>query len=482
MPNHSIEAEQDLLGAILVNNEAFRFVSGVVTFEHFFEPVHQKIFDVCSTLLEMGRRVTPVTITPFLPSEVEIGPGVTMKQYVARLAAGSTTVINAPDYARVVRDYADMRAIQDVSQKMLDAQEPDPDRAAVETIEVLDTILAARSVNESAKGVTMQESVVNAIDAAANAYKNDGVVNGILSGLSDLDWKLGAFGPGELIVVAGRPGMGKTGLALGIVRNMASRSETSGSEITYTQPGAIFSMEMGDVELTQRILSDIVHDTSAGRSKVPYNLIRSGRFSEQQFIVLRDAAMKLQRLPIQIETKARITLGELSAKARRLKRRGDLKWIVVDYLQLMEGSRHYAGQRVQQISEITMGLKALAKELAVPVILLSQLSRGVEQREDKRPHLSDLRDSGSIEQDADVVLLLYREEYYLANQEPRPGTPDHETWQLHMDRAHGKIEVNIGKNRGGPTGTVQLWCDIGSNAFRSLVQEDNLPQQERMAL
>jgi replicative DNA helicase len=239
---------------------------------------------------------------------------------------------------------------------------------------------------------------------------------------------------------------------------------------------------MGDVELTQRILSDIVHETTGGRAKVPYNLIRSGRFSEQQFIALRDAAMKLERLPIAIETKARITLGELSARARRFKRRGLLKWMIIDYLQLMEGSKHYEGQRVQQISEITMGLKALAKELAVPIVLLSQLSRNVEQREDKRPHLSDLRDSGSIEQDADVVLFVYREEYYLQNREPRPGTPDHEKWQMDMQRASGKVEVNIGKNRGGPTGTVSLWCDIGSNAFRSIVENDSLPQQERMAL
>lgn len=478
MPDHSIDAEQGLLGAILVNNEAFRFVSDIVTYEHFFEPVHQRIYDVCSTLLEMGRRVTPVTITPFLPSDVEIAPGMSLKQYVAKLAAESTTIINAPDYARIVRDYADMRSIQAVSQKMLDAQEPDPDRAAVETIEVLDNILAQRSVNESAKGVTMQQSVVSAIDAAANAYKNDGVVNGILTGLSDLDWKLGAFSPGELIVMAARPGMGKTGLALGMVRNMASRFEGD----SYTQPGAMFSLEMGDVELTQRILSDIVHDTSNGHAKVPYNVIRSGRISEQQFMALRDAALKLAKLPVQIETKARITLGELSARARRFKRRGELKWLVVDYLQLMEGSRHYAGQRVQQITEITMGLKALAKELGVPVLLLSQLSREVEKREDKRPHLSDLRESGSIEQDADVVLLLYREEYYLQTREPRPGTPEHEKWQTDMERAHGKIEVNISKNRGGPTGTVSLWCDIGSNAFRSLVQDDNLPQQERMAI
>jgi replicative DNA helicase len=466
MPNHSIDAEQGLLGSILINNEAYRLVSGIVTHEHFFEPLHAKIFDVCSTLIEMDKRVTPVTIAPFLPIEMEVGTGVSLKQYLANLCAQSTTIINAPDYARVVRDYADMRSIHEVYVRMTDAQEPDPDRAAAESIDVLDGIIASRAVNRSAKGMSMSEAIVSGVDAAANAYKFEGVVNGLKTGLSDLDWKLGGLSPGQLIVLAGRPGMGKTGVALSVALNLGKTGE----------PGVIFSLEMDEVELSQRMISDMVFEMGV---KVPYHVLRTGRFDEKKFYAVTSAARSMEKFPIRIETKARITLGELSARSRRLKRRGELKWLMIDYLQLMEGSKRYSGQRVQEISEITMGLKALAKELGVPVILLSQLSRDVEKREHKRPHLSDLRDSGSIEQDADVALMLYREEYYLQNREPRPGTPEHEMWQNDMQRANGKVEIGIAKNRGGPTGTVQLWCDIGCNAFRSLV-EDNLPQQEAL--
>ena len=309
---------------------------------------------------------------------------------------------------------------------------------------------------------------------AANAYKRDGGLSGISTGLRDLDAKMGGLQHSDLIIIAGRPGMAKTSLASNIGYNIAKnyRGEMQADGSMKTMDGGIvgfFSLEMAAEQLATRIIGE--------RTGIPSSTIRRGGITEADFEKIRDAAIEMQSLPFYIDETGGLSIAQLCARARRLKRQKGLDLLIIDYIQLLSGSSKKSDNRVQEVTEITTSLKALGKELQVPVIALSQLSRQVENRDDKRPQLSDLRESGSIEQDADVVLFLYREEYYLQNKEPRPGTPEHEKWQTEMDLAHGKAEVIIGKQRHGPTGSVGLHFEASITRFSDLAADGYLPDR-----
>ena len=421
---HNIEAEQGLLGAILVNNDAFYRVSDFLQAKHFFLGVHQEIYETTSSLIRMGKIANPVTLKTFV-TEADLG-GMTVSQYLARLAAEATTIINAQDYGRTIYDLSLRRDLIGIGEEMVNVAYDAPvdflPRAQIEDAERRLYELAETGRYDGGFQKFSQALTI-AIDMAAKAFQRDGKLSGISTGLRDLDTKMGGLQHSDLIVLAGRPGMGKTALATNIAYNVAKayRGEVQADGTTKTINGGVvgfYSCEMSGDQLATRIIAE--------RTGIPSSNIRRGGISESDFEKIRDYSIELQSLPFYIDETGGLSISQLTARARRLKRQKGLDLIVVDYIQLLQGSgKRGNDNRVQEVTEITTSLKALAKELSVPVIALSQLSRQVENRDDKRPQLSDLRESGSIEQDADVVLFVYREEYYLANKEPRPGTPEH---------------------------------------------------------
>jgi replicative DNA helicase len=474
---HNIEAEQSLLGAILVNNDAFYRVSDFLEPKHYFETVHQKIYETASSLIRMGKVATPVTLKTFFPADTDI-LGMTVSQYLARLAAEATTIINAQDYGRTIYDLSLRRDLIGIGEDMVNVAYDAPvDFAPRAQIEDAERKLyeLAESGRYDGGFQKFSQALTVAVDMAAKAFQRDGKLSGIATGLRDLDIKMGGLQPSDLIIVAGRPGMGKTALATNIAYNVARayRGEVQADGTTKAVNGGVvgfFSCEMSAEQLATRIIAE--------RTGIPSSHIRRGGITESDFEKIRDYSIELQSLPFYVDETGGLSIAQLMARARRLKRQRGLDLLVVDYIQLLQGSnRRSSDSRVQEVTEITTSLKALAKELNVPVIALSQLSRQVESRDDKRPQLSDLRESGSIEQDADVVLFVFREEYYLANKEPRAGTPEYEKWQLDMSLVHGKAEVIIGKQRHGPTGTVELQFDAAVTRFGDLSQEGHLPDR-----
>jgi replicative DNA helicase len=473
---HNIEAEQGLLGAILVNNDAFYRVSDFLEPKHFFEPIHQTIYETAGSLIRMGKVATPVTLKTFLPADIDLG-GLTVGQYLARLAAEATTIINAQDYGRTIYDLSLRRDLIQIGEDMVNvAYEAPVDFAPRVQIEDAERKLYELAETGRYDGgfQKFSQALTTAVDMAANAYKRDGKLSGISTGLRDLDTKMGGLQQSDLIIVAGRPGMGKTSLATNIAYNVAKAyvPEVQADGTNKAANGGIvgfFSCEMSGEQLATRIIAE--------RTGIPSSHIRRGGITESDFEKIRDYSIELQSLPFYIDETGGLSIAQLMARARRLKRQKGLDLIVIDYIQLLQGSSKKSDNRVQEITEITTSLKALAKELNVPVIALSQLSRQVESRDDKRPQLSDLRESGSIEQDADVVIFVYREEYYLGNKEPRAGTPEYEKWQLDMSLVHGKAEVIIGKQRHGPTGTVELHFDASVTRFGDLTQDGHLPDR-----
>jgi len=471
---HNIEAEQSLLGAILVNNDAFYRVSDFLEAKHFFEPLHQTIFETAGSLIRMGKIATPVTLKTFLPADTDVG-GMTIGQYLARLAAEATTIINAQDYGRTVYDLSLRRDLIGIGEDMVNVAYDAPvdfqPRAQIEDAE-RKLYELAESGRYDGGFQKFSQALAVAVDLAAKAFQRDGKLSGISTGMRDLDTKMGGLQHSDLIIVAGRPGMGKTSLATNIAYNVARAyvPELQADGTTKAANGGVigfFSCEMSADQLATRIVAE--------RTGVPSSHIRRGGISEADFDKIREVSIELQSLPFYVDATGGLSIAQLMARARRLKRQKGLDLLVIDYIQLLSGSGKRSDNRVQEITEITTSLKALAKELNVPVIALSQLSRQVESRDDKRPQLSDLRESGSIEQDADVVLFVYREEYYLAMKEPRPGTPEHEKWQLDMSLAHGKAEVIIGKQRHGPTGTVDLAFEASVTRFGDLAPDSQLP-------
>ncbi len=477
-PNN-LEAEQALLGAILVNNDACDRVSPFLLPDHFFESVHARIYEAASTLIRAGKLASPVTLKSYFDRDEtlkEIGGPV----YLARLAAAATTIINAEEYGRTIYELAQRRKLINVGTDIVTGAFDTPvDLTARDLIEQAEqTLYEMAETGKYGQGFQpFGRALTDAIDMAASAYQRDGGLSGISSGLKDLDEKMGGLQASDLIILAGRPAMGKTALGTNIAYHVAktynAEHQADGS-VKVMDGGvvAFFSLEMSSEQLATRIIAE-----QAGISS---ERIRRGKITSDEFDRLVEVSRELQSLPLYIDATGGITIAQLAARARRLKRQRGLGLIVVDYLQLLAGSARKAAEgRVQEVSEITVGLKALAKELAVPIIALSQLSRQVENRDDKRPQLADLRESGSIEQDADVVLFIYREEYYLARKEPRPNTTEHQEWQDLMDKATGVAEVIIGKQRHGPTGIVELQFEATLTKFQNLVKSDYLPEQFR---
>ncbi|MFL9501873.1 replicative DNA helicase [Rhodopseudomonas palustris] len=473
---HNIEAEQALLGAILVNNDAFYRVSDFLEPKHFFEPIHQTIFETAASIIRAGKIATPVTLKTFLAADLDLG-GLTVAQYLARLAAEATTIINAQDYGRTIYELSLRRDLIGIGTDMVNVAFDAPvDFAPKNQIEDAERRLyeLAESGRYDGGFQKFSQALTTAVDMAAKAFQRDGKLSGISTGLRDLDTRMGGLQHSDLIVLAGRPGMGKTALATNIAYNVAKayRGEVQPDGSTKTVNGGIvgfFSCEMSAEQLATRILAE--------QAEIASSKIRRGGISEADFDKLRDVSIELQSLPLYVDETGGLSIAQLTARARRLKRQKGLDMIVVDYIQLLQGSSKKGDNRVQEVTEITTSLKALAKELNVPVIALSQLSRQVESRDDKRPQLSDLRESGSIEQDADVVIFVFREEYYLQNKEPRPGTPEHEKWATDMELVHGKAEVIIAKQRHGPTGTVDLQFEGQFTRFSDLTDDSHLPER-----
>ena len=474
-PPANVEAEQALLGAILINNDAYDRVSDFLRVEHFVEEIHRRIFENAGHLIRAGKLASPITLKTFL-GEHDLGGGLTVPQYLARLVAEATTVINAHDYGRTIHDLSVRRELINIGEDIVNVAFDAPvDSAPKEQIEEAERRLY--SIAETGKyGGGFQrfsDALKIAVDMAAKAYERDGHLSGISTGLDDLDHKMGGLQSSDLISIAGRPGMGKTALATNIAFNIAKayRGEVRPDGSTEAVNGGIvgfFSLEMSSEQLATRVIAE--------QSGVASYKIRRGDITEHEFHLVSKAMQDMQAIPFYIDPTGGISIAQLTARARRLKRQRGLDLLVVDYLQLLSGSKSKSDNRVQELTEITTGMKALAKELNVPILALSQLSRQVEQREDKRPQLSDLRESGSIEQDADVVLFVYREEYYLKNKQPREGTPEFQEWQGQMERAYGKAEVIIGKQRHGPTGTVELSFEAELTRFGNLARTDHLPE------
>ncbi len=472
---HNLEAEQALLGAILVNNEAFDRVSDFLEPPHFFEALHGRIFEVIAKLLRAGKVATPITLKTYLP-DLDLG-GMTVPQYLVRLAANATTIINAAEYGRTIYELALRRNLISIGEGMVNrAYDAPVDESPRSQIEDAERKLYGLAESGRFEGgfQSFASALKIAIEMASEAFKRDGGLSGTATGLHDLDQKMGGLQRSDLVILAGRPAMGKTALATNIAYNIAKawRGERIADGTTKTVEGGIvgfFSLEMSAEQLATRIVAE--------QSNIPSFKIRRGDISPEEFGKLHEAVAEMQSIPLHIDQSGGISIAQLAARARRLKRQHGLDFLVVDYLQLLTGASKKGENRVQELTEITTGLKALAKELNVPIMALSQLSRQVEQRDDKRPQLADLRESGSIEQDADVVMFVFREEYYLQNKEPKPGTEDHLKWQSEMDRVHGKAEVIIGKQRHGPTGSVQLQFDANVTRFSTLAKEDYLPER-----
>ena len=471
---HDADAEQALLGALLYDNEIYHRVSSIVKPQHFYIGANEKIFEVIAKLIEQGKLADAIILKNRFSKDSmldDIG-GV---EYLALLLDNAPPGTTAPEYAKLVFDLAMRRELIRLSDDIKTlATDPASEEDAKEQITSAESKLYnLAELGETQSGfVSFESALIDSIEMAAAAYARDGQLSGISTGLIDLDRQLGGMHRSDLIILAGRPSMGKTSLATNIAFNIAKkfRSEKDENGIVKTTDGGVvgfFSLEMSSEQLATRLLAE--------HSRVPSNRIRRGDINGEQFEHIRDSAEEINRIPLHIDDTGGISIGALSARARRLKRMVGLDMIVVDYLQLLTGgsAMNSNTNRVQEVSMITQGLKALAKELDIPVLALAQLSRQVEQRDDKRPQLSDLRESGSIEQDADVVMFVYREEYYVARAEPSEGTEEHAQWQEEMERLHGKAEVIVGKQRHGPIGTIKLSFNPELTQFGNLAPEDD---------
>ncbi|HYD46519.1 MAG TPA: replicative DNA helicase [Phenylobacterium sp.] len=466
----NIEAEQALLGALLYDNSAYERLGDNLQGRHFYEPFHGRLFEAVESYIRKGQLAEPILIAEQFqrdPAFEQLG-GV---RYLADLVDRAPPAANAPDYARAIYDLALRRDLIRIGGEIaLDASTPDPDRSARDQIESAEQQLyaLAETGGVSQGFVSFADALRGAVEMAAEAHNRDGGLAGLSTGLVDLDQKLGGLHPSDLIILAARPSMGKSSLAANIgfhvARHYAWEPQPDGSRKTVNGGVvAFFSLEMSAEQLAMRMLGEA--------SGVSSDRVRKGEIDALEFGRVRDAALEIQESPFFIDDTGGISLAKLVARARRLKRTVGLDLLIIDYLQLITANDGRNDNRVQEVSAITQGLKALAKELHIPVIALAQLSRQVENREDKKPQLSDLRESGSIEQDADVVMFIFREEYYLSRTEPREGTPEHLTWQEEMDKVAGQAEVIIGKQRHGPIGNIKLSFNADLTKFGNLARE-----------
>jgi len=465
----NIEAEQALLGAILYDNAAYERLSDRLQARHFYEPFHARLFAAIEEHIKKGQLAEPIVLMERFrrdPAFEELGG----LRYLADLVDRAPPAANAADYARLIYNLALRRELIRIGGEISATAAAEAAIEAQDQIETAEQQLynLAESGQASQGFVTFANALHGAVEMTAEAYGRDGGLAGVSTGLIDLDQKLGGLHPSDLIILAARPSMGKTTLVTNIAFNVArayawepqpdgTRKTVNGGVVAF------FSLEMSAEQLALRLLAET--------SGVSGDRLRKGEIDASEFARVRDAALEIQEAPLFIDATGGLSIAKLTARARRLKRSVGLDLIVVDYLQLVTTDGSKGDNRVQEVSAITGGLKALAKELSVPVIALSQLSRQVESREDKRPQLSDLRESGSIEQDADVVMFIFRESYYLARAEPREGTPEHLTWQEEMEKIRGISEVIIGKQRHGPIGTVRLAFNEDLTKFGNLARD-----------
>ena len=455
----NIEAEQAVIGSILVSNDIYDEIAPVLNTQKFFDPIHAKIYETIEKLINKGLLANPITLKNYFENDEglkELGG----QEYLIKITKFSTSTKQAIDYANIVQEMHLRRELIKISQNVLaDASSNNEVTSSgeemIQNAEKSLFDLAERGhFNQSF--LKFENALKQTIEMAKNAYQNEEGIVGVPTGLTDLDSRLGGMHKQDLLIIAGRPSMGKTALATNIAFHAAKNIAKKGSKSTV----AFFSLEMSSEQLSTRILSE--------QSRIRSNDIRRGKVSEKEFEQFIETSKNIFDLPLYIDETPAITISAISNRSRRIKRLFGLELIIVDYIQLMRAAGKRDWGRVQEISEITQGLKALAKELNVPVLALSQLSRQVEQRDDKKPQLSDLRESGSIEQDADVVMFVFREAYYLQNKEPALGTAEHAEWQQKMDEVSHLAEILISKQRHGPTGNVKVEFEAMYTKFKDL--------------
>ncbi len=472
-PPHNYDAERSLLGAILMSNSTYDKVCDFLAPEHFADPLNGDIYQAAGRLIERGQIADVQTIRAYFEHDgalAEIG-GVA---YLVRLAEEAVSILNAVAYGRVIYDLALRRVLISLGTDLVnDSHEADIDRPAVTLIEDAEQKLYDLATSGAIdKGPqNFSTSLGQAIGSIEAAYQSSGALTGVPTGFQDLDKLLGGLHRSDLVILAGRPSMGKTALATNIAFHVADlwrRGQETGEK---TGAGvAFFSLEMSSEQLATRILAE--------QAAIRSEQLRRGAISDEEFQRLVAVSGQIEDLPLYIDDSPALTISAMRSRARRLKRLHDnLGLVVVDYLQLVSApGRQRVDNRVLEVGEISRGLKALAKELDVPVLALSQLSRKVEDREDKRPQLADLRESGSIEQDADIVMFIFREEYYYARTKPEEGTEKHDQWQEKMERVHNLAEVIVAKQRHGPIGDIKLYFDAMMTKFSDHIEESRLPE------
>ena len=455
----NIEAEQAVIGSILVSNEIFDEITPILDAQKFFDPIHVKIFETIENLINKGLLANPITLKNHFENNEglkELGG----QEYLIKITKFSTPAKQTIDYANIVHEMHVRRELIKISELVLHqvSNDIEPSSSGEEIIQNTEKSLfdLAERGHFNQSFMKFESALKQTIEMAKSAYQNEEGIVGVPTGLTDLDSRLGGMHKQDLIIIAGRPSMGKTALATNIAFHAAKNIEKKEVKSTV----AFFSLEMSSEQLSTRILSE--------QSKIRSNDIRRGKVSEKEFEQFIETSKNIFELPLYIDETPAITIAAISNRSRRIKRLFGLELIVVDYIQLMKSSGKKEYNRVQEISEITQGLKALAKELNVPVLALSQLSRAVEQRDDKKPQLADLRESGSIEQDADVVMFVYRESYYLERKEPTVGSVEHAEWQQKMDEISHLAEIMISKQRHGPTGNVKVEFEAIYTKFKDL--------------
>ena len=455
LPNN-IEAEQAVIGSILVTNEIFEEVNTIVSSINFYDPMHQKIFGAIESLIFKGMLANPITLKNYFENEKD---ELNVPEYLVKVTKFSTSTRQATEYSKIIYDMFQRRELIKISEQTIDtAKLNDLNTNGQNIIENSERLLfdLAEKGSFSSSLIKFEDAMKQTIEMASAAYKNEEGIVGVPTGLRDLDDRLGGLHKSDLVIIAGRPAMGKTALATNIAFYAAQKLQDSGKKSSI----AFFSLEMSSEQLSTRILAE--------QSRIKSNDIRRGRISDDQFEKFIETSKNISELPLYIDETPAISIAAMTNRARRIKRLYGLDMIVVDYIQLMKGTFNNKDGRVQEISEITQGLKAIAKELSIPVVALSQLSRAVEHRDDKKPQLSDLRESGSIEQDADVVMFVYRESYYLKAKEPRPATVEHAEWQAKMNEVSHLAELIISKQRHGPTGNITLEFEEMFTKFKDL--------------
>ena len=453
LPNN-IDAEQAVLGSILVSNEIFDDINTIISNINFYDPMHQKIFSAIENLIYKGVLANPITLKNFFENEKD---DINVPEYLVKVTKFSTSSRQAIEYSRIIYEMFVRRELIKISENTIDSAKLNDlninGQNIIENSERLLFDLAEKGSFNSTL-VKFDEAMKQTIEMASTAYKNDEGIVGVPTGLRDLDARLGGLHNSDLIIIAGRPSMGKTALATNIAFNAAQKLQESGRKSSI----AFFSLEMSSEQLSTRILAE--------QSRIKSNDIRRGKISEEQFDKFIETSKNIAELPLFIDETPAISIAAMSNRARRIKRTHGLDMIVLDYIQLMTGSLNNRDGRVQEISQITQGLKAIAKELKIPVVALSQLSRQVEQRDNHQPQLSDLRESGSIEQDADVVMFVYRAAYYLERKEPQTATVEHAEWQAKMSEIAHLAQIIIAKQRHGPTGNIDLEFEAMFTKFK----------------